>query len=155
MLTGSKLTAPALSLLSCKAYCSAILTLQEPGMVAPTRATCEAVSASPSVERRVRELVPIPRKERRKRSFMLRAVIATCVILLNLTRLDKSLLKAHLILQNRFVCDRLLGVVFLGVFEFLICGQRARLRKGKFAPNAKAVKVCSCAFSPTLGRSTL
>jgi len=67
MLTTSKLAVPALSLSSCTAYCSAMPGLQAPDGVARTRATCEAVSTAPSGERRAREPVPIPRKERRKR----------------------------------------------------------------------------------------
>jgi hypothetical protein len=66
MLTSSKLAVPAASLSSCRAYCSAMPGFQVSAGVARIRVTCEAVSAAPSGERRVREPVPKPRKERRK-----------------------------------------------------------------------------------------
>ena len=66
MLTSSKLAVPALSLSSCRVYCSAMPGFQDSAGVERIRATCEAVSAAPSGERRVREAVPMPRKERRK-----------------------------------------------------------------------------------------
>jgi hypothetical protein len=67
MLTISKLAVPALSLSSCSAYCSAIPGRQVSAGVARIRAACEAASVAPLGERRAREPVPIPRKERRKR----------------------------------------------------------------------------------------
>ena len=57
-----------------------------------------------------REPVPIP-SQRRKGSFMLRVRARVILLLLNRTSLAKSLLEAQMILQNRFVCDRLLGIV--------------------------------------------
>jgi hypothetical protein len=67
MLTISKLAVPALSLSSCSAYCSAIPGRHVSAGVARIRAACEAASAAPFGERRAREPVPIPRKERQKR----------------------------------------------------------------------------------------
>lgn len=67
MLTTSRLAAFVLSFSSCSWYCSLIPGRQLSAGVARMRASCAAVSAAPSGERRAREPVPMPRMERRKR----------------------------------------------------------------------------------------
>lgn len=67
MLTIDVLAVPALSLSTCRAYCSATPGLHVSGDVARIRATCEAMSAAPLGERRSTEPEPMPRKERRNR----------------------------------------------------------------------------------------
>ena len=90
-----KLAVPALSLSSYKGICFAIPRRLEKERAAWTCAICEAVSASPSVERRATVIVPILRKGRGKRPL--------CSVLLShtfesVTRPDKEFLKAQLVL---------------------------------------------------------
>jgi hypothetical protein len=117
--------------------------------VARMRAECVAVSAAPSGERRAREPVPMPRMERRKRPLCSALVCppgrSQCYDDLerrcSLRTASSEMVSSVLYFSGSLSSGR-------GSWSVV----RRRIEK-EGLPQLKAQKMCSCTFSPTLGRS--
>jgi hypothetical protein len=117
------------------------------------RAACEAVSAAPLGVWRAGEPVLIPRKERRKRLLFTVLSPTHSHLDYSVTGWDKR--ELELFFQHCIVCEGFLCVVIFGTSEFRLVVSEGERPRRKRVPNANAVKMCSCTFSPALGKSTI